>query len=112
VSATVTKALAARMGGSFFCGPGFDRTRPEACPEIGFQLKPVLPPTQLTDAALRLATAQRNLEAARVEAQAIEAARKQGLDGMAYVLNEMRKSGQLPQVVVVPSGTPVSVPAK
>jgi hypothetical protein len=56
-----------------------------------FQLKPVLPPKSLTDAAERLTVAQRNLAAATVEAQAIAKAREQGLTGMAWVANECLK---------------------
>ena len=109
VGQRVTALLHDRMRGPYFCGTGFDRDHPEGCTTtatvagpggrsftgfaspIVFQLKPVLPPKSLTDAAERLTVAQRNLAAATVEAQAIAKAREQGLTGMAWVANECLK---------------------
>lgn len=86
VGKTVTARLPKVMGGVFFCGAHDNCTAP-----IVFQMKPVLPPKALTDAAERLTVAQKNLAAAKEEAKSIDAARGKGLDGMAYVANECRK---------------------
>lgn len=126
VAQTVTRTLHDRMAGPFFCGPDFDRRRPETCTAtrqadgqtvfvapIRFQLKPVLPPTALTDAATRLAVAQRNTAAAREEAKAIAIAQDQGLSGMAYVANECRKDPECrAHMVFVAGGASVTVPGK
>jgi hypothetical protein len=112
VGQTVIETLRSRMGGQFFCGPDFDRTRPQVCSGIRFQMKPVLPPTALTDAATRLAAAQRNLEAAKVEAKAIQVAKQQGLEGMAYVANECRKDPTCAQHMTFVAGSSAGTAGK
>lgn len=48
------------VGGDYFCGPGFDRSKPEVCPEFQFQITDAVP----TDEGVRAAFAE-NLASAQ-----------------------------------------------
>jgi hypothetical protein len=109
VGTQVTARLHDRMKGDFFCGAHNDGCKAP----IAFQLKPVLPPAGLADAATRVAVATKNLEAAKKEAESIDALRQKGLTGMAAVAHECL---QVPQcrdsMTFVGGDAAVSVPAK
>lgn len=109
VGEQVTTRLHQRMGGEFFCGAHDTCDTP-----IAFQMKPVLPPAQLADAATRLAAAQKNLAAAEVEAKAVQALAEKGLTGMAYVANECLKIPNCRDNMTFVAGgaNAVAVPAK
>lgn len=81
----VQKAIAADLkdninnfvGGAYFCGPGFDRSKPEACPDFQFQITDAVPTSKsVRDAfssnlasAQKKITAQNNADAEVAEAE-------------------------------------------
>jgi hypothetical protein len=108
VGTEFTKRIHDRMKGQFFIGGHND-----AAATIEFQMKPVLPPAGLADAANRLAVAQKNLEAAKVEAKQIEALAEKGLTGMAAVAHECLQVKECrDNMTFVGGDAGVTIPAK
>lgn len=65
------------VGGDYFCGPGFDRSKPEVCPDFQFQITDAVPTEQgVRDAfnqnlasAQKVITAENNADAEVAEAE-------------------------------------------
>lgn len=106
VGKDLSKRIKDTMGEAFFCGPQLDK-----CGDIQFTMTPLQPNVAISAAGERIEVARRNAEAAKVEAQAIKSAQTNGLEGMAYVVNECRKApGTCPNMTIIVSDgrTPVA----
>ncbi|MGH9156438.1 MAG: hypothetical protein ACRD1K_11530 [Acidimicrobiales bacterium] len=56
------------IGGEFFCGPGFDRSRPDVCPDFTFIIKKVSAPQSIRDNYTAVKASQIAIEQARNDA--------------------------------------------
>lgn len=114
VGAELTTRLEETLGNQFFCGPATtDDPRSEDCGPLRFGMKPYEPPSGIAAANERIDEARRNLQAAQIEAQSIQAAQEAGLSGMAYVANECRKQGESCTLTftIVDGNPSIAVPA-
>lgn len=78
IAADLKENINAFVGGDYFCGPGFDRSHPEVCPDFQFQITDAVPTDKGVRAAFaaNLASAQ---EAITAQHQAdAEVARAEG----------------------------------
>jgi hypothetical protein len=73
------------IGGNYFCGPAFDRSRPSVCPDFTFIIKKVTAPESIRNnyaavkaSQIAIAQAQNEAERKKVEAQG-EAAKQDAL---------------------------------
>ncbi len=80
------------LGGAYFCGPTFERTQPEECPDFQFQITSAVPTSQeVRDAFAENAASQRQVVTAqnRADAAAAEAeGQRRAQEALAGVFQE------------------------
>jgi hypothetical protein len=77
VAADLKENINRVLGGDYFCGPTFDRSEPDDCPDFEFQITSAIPTSETVRAAFaenaasqqKVVTAQNNAAAAEAEAQ-------------------------------------------
>ena len=64
----IKKRFSDVIGGEYFCGPGFDRSRPDVCPDFTFIIKKVTAPPSIRDNYAAVKASQIAIDQARNEA--------------------------------------------
>lgn len=87
----IKQRVSAVIGGEYFCGPGFDRARPQECPDFTFIIKKVSAPDNIRENYSAVKASQIAIERARNEAtrQKVEA------EGEAARQNALRQAQSL-----------------
>ena len=68
IAPALKQRFSAVIGGEYFCGPGFDRSRPDVCPDFTFIIKKVTAPASIRDNYAAVKASQIAIDQARNEA--------------------------------------------
>lgn len=81
IATTLTQEFNSNLGGPFFCGPGFDRTKPDDCPPMTFVINSITPHDPNTTGSFEairrsandVLTAKNNAQKAAADAAGVKA---------------------------------------